>query len=216
MITIERKTDFVALAAFLLALVSCVTQCVSSMRGARVAVLGPDRVVLYSDVAPGGQPIVRIGAPLAYANTAEQSYGAILARETVILSVGGVTTQQVWNSFGTLGRANGQETVTSSAPATPQTISGQSVSSHVTLFAPLLHECSPRDPACTPTSDYVTPKTLSHQLQLQRPIHLQFESHFFGGDIKRYACDVAVTIETVQRWLSTGIMYVRCQERRLY
>jgi hypothetical protein len=211
MIKIRQETDVVALSAFLLAAFAAVAQVVAWSRGPRISFLGPDRVALYSDLAPNGQPIIRVAAPLAYANTANPEYAAILFRETVVLTVGQIRTEQVWNAFGMLGRANGRLTVTSNGLAAIQTLSGQSATSHLTLFAPLIRECRP-GPACSPNVDYVSPEAFLRAIHPGDRVHLHFEGAFFREKTQTYDCDAVMTQDTLQQWSANGSAYVRCHE----
>lgn len=207
MIRIQRETDVVALAALALALLTGLAQLAAWTQGSRIVFLSPEKVALVGDTASNGQPIVRIVAPLAYANTAEQAYAGILLREKAKVAVGRVASSQEWNAFGRIVRGG----AASEAVATPQTLSGQSALSHVTLFAPAPRSCAQGEQACDTIPDYVTPAALAHELRPGRSIRFEFSADFYGGKTRVAACEVPVTDQLVQHWAREPFLFARCR-----
>ncbi len=214
MIKLKDEIDPVSLIALILAAFSAVSQLVAWSRGPKVSVFGPDRVALFTDVAPNGSLIIRVAAPLSYANTAPQSYSAILKKERVTVSVGTITTSQTWNSFGSITKQVNGFAVVAKDLATPQPVAGQSASSHLTIFAPLTRLCEQTHPTCNPQADYVSPSSFGKYLRPGIHIHFAFVSEFLRRKAQHYKCDVVASTSMVAQWRAaqSPSMYGICRE----
>lgn len=209
MLTIKREADVISLCALTLAIITALAQLAQWTRGPEVEFLGPDRVVLYQDSA-NGVPIIRVAAPLSFANIASQSYSAILARETVSLRVGNRTSEQVWNAFGQIQQRPEGLGVAGNSLVAPQTVSGQSAVSHFTLFAPLPKPCEPGQVGCSATENYIDPAAIL-QLKAGDTIRLRFTGHFFKEEARQFDCQVRVTDAMLKRWAARPITYELCR-----
>lgn len=197
--TFSKDIDFVALCAFLLALLSALTQLDSWVRGPRIAFLGPDRIALFVDTAPDGKPVVRVAAPLSYVNTAEPSYAAVLAKERVTLEASGAESHQTGNSFGSFPVVDGKITVRPDTPAVPVGLAGQSAISHITLFGPV-QRVRDAAPNCDADADYLSPDRLSPAMKPGGVLHLSFDSEFFGAPAQHFKCDVRINADVAKAW----------------
>jgi len=212
MIEIDRKTDIIALSAFVLALLSGASQLLAWTVGPQIAFVGPDRVALYADVAPNGDQIIRIAAPLTFVNSAQPAYSAVLVKETARMTIGDMTSFQIWNAFGQLGRGpSGSLTVKSTAIATPQPIAGQSAVSHMTLFTPIAVRCKPDDQGCRPVQDYVAPAQLADHIKPGAEIRFDFEGETFDHGVERYSCKILVSQSFAARFKRELSGYATCQ-----
>ena len=104
-IEVDKKTDILALAAFLLSIAAIISQVTIFLlvvfRGAVVTLFPPDQVLLKADALErGGKKYVRIGGRMAYTNTGAPGYNAVIKREVVKVDLGsGATFQHKWQNF---------------------------------------------------------------------------------------------------------------------
>lgn len=209
MLRIEPKTDVIALAAFVLAFGATAAQFIAWSRGPNVFLLGPERVALYYQQTDDGR-IVRIAAPLAYANTAAQSYAAVLSGERVTMTLGPLSSRQDWNAFGAIARPGNSLQVSQTSLVTPRPVSGQSAVSHITLFTPVPRPCD-GEKGCKPRADFLTVESVTPHLVEGSRIGFEFESSFFRDEPERYSCEVSVTKAVVDRWRREQSLYATCR-----
>lgn len=207
-VKIQWKPDAVALAALILSIIAAVSQFYSWARGPNVKLIVPDRVALYSDVAPDGSIFVRVAAHMSYANIAQAPYGNLVLKERAQLRVGRLTSQQQWNAFGTITRGG----VTMTELAAPQPLPGQSAVSHFTLFTPITVMCPEGANDCKPKQHYFEFGYLAQQVRTADRLHLQFEIELIEGRRLRTACYVPLSLETRRELVKvrSSYSYLRC------
>jgi hypothetical protein len=74
---------------------------------------------------------------MSYTNTASAQYSAIVKEERVTMTVGDISSQQVWASFGRLNREEDTFQPQIFADAAPMPVPGGGAVSHTTLFTAL-------------------------------------------------------------------------------
>lgn len=167
-------------------------QLVAWARGPEVQLIPIERVALYADVAGDQARVVRIAAPISYANVASQSFGALVLKETAYLSVGRLHSEQQWNAFGTIAKKGDAIAVQSAEMALPVPLAGQASASHLTLFAPLRKRCENTDHNCNPTANYISPEELARALATTRDIRFVFKITLSDGSELTTSCGVTV------------------------
>ena len=86
-IEIERRTDILAFAAFIISIGSLLAQFVNLIRGPDVILVGPKIVTLYSSQGGDGKEYLRLMAGLTYLNNGSPGYNDILKSERAFLSM---------------------------------------------------------------------------------------------------------------------------------
>jgi hypothetical protein len=86
-IEVERKTDILAMAAFLISVGSIVGQVALLLRGAEVAVDGPRQVILFFESTLGSRKYLNAISTQIYVNNGSPGYDDILKSES--LTIGG-------------------------------------------------------------------------------------------------------------------------------
>jgi hypothetical protein len=207
---LKQEIEPIALAALLLSLLAVAAQLVAYMRGPDIRMLPPATVALYVDQAPEGMPIVRVAAPISYANLAQPPFGALVTSERMKFAVGSLESEQQWNAFGSIGLVGGNQTVTSTAPALPQALPAQSFVSHFTLFTPIRRDCT--GPGCNPTADYVSPDQLLAAGATADRIRFEYSIETIDGDTVTASCDLKLHVLAKQRLavLRKSALYARC------
>jgi hypothetical protein len=171
---LDWKLDPVAIAALFLSLGAVGAGLAAWLRGPAIRLIPPERVALYGDTSPSGGVIVRIAAPMSYANIAQAPYGSLVVNEQATLSVGNIRSKQEWNAFGEIKRGSVQST----GVVVPQSLPGQSAVSHVTLFTPL------------PGPDYISPEKLFHGAAFVPDLRFQFQIAMIDGSKLMKSCSV--------------------------
>lgn len=190
-IQVDWKLDPLALVALVLSFGAAIAQLWAWWGGSSVRFLTPDRVALYSDVAPDGSIIVRVAAHMSYANVAQGPYGDLVTNESLQLRVGSLTTTQQWNALGTITRDGPKMTEL----AAPQPLPGQSAATHFTLFSPMKWECSEEVYDCDPKRDYLPPELFVSRLGSADKLQLRFTITTIDGDTLAASCHVPLTEE---------------------
>ena len=201
-IRIDKKTDIVALTAFLLALFATLFQVKDWLQGPEIEFYAPDRVVIYSYKQSNGIPIIRIAAPMSYTNAASSQYSAAVRSESVTMMVGSLISKQDWISFGRLARDITGFSPQITADASPVPIPGGSAVSHSTLFGPFEVDCSAPSAKndCKPNENYISVGSLSVALGEAHEVKFEFLAKIYGFKALRQACSVNVTQAVIEQW----------------
>lgn len=207
----EWKLDPIAVSAFLLSLFAALAQLFAWWNGSSIRLITPDRVALYTVEAPDGSTVVRIAAPMAYANVAQGPYGDLVTVERASLSVGNVETRQRWNAFGTISADGIEQT----GPATPQSLPGQSAVSHFTLFTPVPVDCVNYSKDCNPTEDYLTLQRFTDQIRSASKLQFRFGVDLIGGGTRVTTCQVPLSglVRKELAELGKTFTYAMCRSR---
>ena len=99
MIEIERKTDILALAAFLIALGGVLVQVIGFFRGSELELFSPYHVLVHYEDPKDCESLVRFSAVMAYTNTGQVGYNGIVQRELLKYTIGSQSYVQVWQKF---------------------------------------------------------------------------------------------------------------------
>lgn len=146
---LDRKTDIIALAAFMLALGGIVFQVYGFLRGARVTLFPPGQVTImcYSYIAGDctsntpGEKYVRFATRMAYVNTGELPYNSIIKSEAISFNLSGQTYKQEWQEFRSFTAVGAKLQSKDEGIARPLPITGGSSLAHETYFAPHIQRC---------------------------------------------------------------------------
>src|SRR5262245_59350604 len=99
-IQIERKTDILAFAAFLLSLSSIAYQGASMLRGARVTLLAPRQVTIYlRQFGHESEDYLTFLTSMEYVNSGPPGMNDVVAEESVSFTLAGRSYTHVWHQF---------------------------------------------------------------------------------------------------------------------
>jgi len=138
-IHIERKTDILAFAAFLIALSGVFLQVSSFFRGPVVRIFSPPQILIRkADPFPSGRVPVRFAALVAYVNDGDAGYNATIRRELLHYELESQTYTQEWQEFIASDlAADGKLQMNPKGVAQPMVLNAGSSMSHETYFTPL-------------------------------------------------------------------------------
>lgn len=191
---VERKTNLLAAAAFVMALIAAVSQFYYFWVGARVTFFPPEQVVLVMHELPDGRKIFRIGARMAYVNTGRPGYNATLRRESVSFSLGGKTYDYGWQSERRFSEDGGELKSQYVAEARPIPIGAGSSVSREIFFAPWPERCRPGQANCDRDGQFIFDTDAIHHLWALKTLRLTFSGVLYGEtDPMSAACTVDIT-----------------------
>ncbi|WP_375589009.1 hypothetical protein ABWH89_18950 [Hoeflea alexandrii] len=138
-IQIERKTDILALSAFLLSAGGIATQAGLFLyvfwRGPVVEMFPPERILIRAnDLNRLEDTWVRIGSRMAYTNSGSVGYNTVLRKEIIKLEIDGKIYRQSWQSFETFDYVDDTLVSVKSEPANPIPVVAGSALAHDTYF----------------------------------------------------------------------------------
>lgn len=179
---VERRTDLLAAAAFLMALASAIAQLYYSWIGAKVELFAPEQVTLILHDYGSGQHYLRIGARMAYVNAGRPGYNATVRREAVKFNLTGRTYEQVWQSEHQFSQLGNRLTDKYLAEARPFPINAGSSVSREVYFAPHQVRCSTKETTCDPDTQYLDAKSAIDAVSSLKTLRVTFLSWVFGED----------------------------------
>lgn len=209
-LSIQRKTDVLALTAFVISLLTGAAQLIDWVKGPQITLYPPERVVIYTYLQSGGTATVRIAAPMSYTNTAPAQYAATIKAESVDMQVGHVLSHQKWLSFAQLRRDGSRFDPQLISDASPFPIPGGSSVSHSTLFSPFPSDCASGQQACARFSQYISENDFTKSLDADR-IDLTFTSEVYGGSVQSVDCYVELDEAVKTLWLANGAVTALCR-----
>jgi hypothetical protein len=149
-IEIERKTDILALAAFILSITAALVQLSAFVLGPDVVLVPPEQVTILC-VQHAGVEQAHFSTTFAYVNKGELGYNAAVAAERLKVNLKGRSLDYRWANLETLYVARGTQDADATLcerpaaaklaranvqPAAPFAINAGSAVSHETTFAP--------------------------------------------------------------------------------
>jgi hypothetical protein len=134
---ISRRTDILALAAFLISLSGLLYQVSMFVRGPVVTLYPPQQVLIFADTpSPGSEAIVRFNARMTYVNTGEVGHNVVVKKERLTFKLGDEKLLQEWESFTTAVPRGSELTWNKQDDAHPVPVNAKSSESHQTSFTP--------------------------------------------------------------------------------
>ena len=144
---VGRKTEIIALVAFVLSVSGVLWQVYTYTRGAVVRLFPTEQIVITATDALGrsyaGQDsLLSLIATMAYVNDGETGQNAIVRREYISMSLGQRNIEHRWYEFGSSDIESGTLKFKRDSEARPFPAVAASATSHETLFAPWAIDCT--------------------------------------------------------------------------
>lgn len=206
---LELRTDFLALAAFLMALVSALYQLSGYLRGDQVTLHPPPQVTITFSDYGGGQRYLRLGARMAYSNSGHVGYNAVLAEERVHFSFDEVQYLQYWQAFQTFDSIGDKLVPHFQSDAHPVPVMAGSAKSHETFFAAQPERCR-KGQSCDPWVHLIRRGPFLKGIQNSSTLEFIFEASLVGGGELSVACEIDVTDDLRRNLVQKGWDAPRC------
>ena len=219
-IQVDKKTDVLALSAFLLSVAGIISQLlilsVVTLRGTAVSLFNPDQVLFKADAfEKDGERYLRIGARMAYTNSGATGYTAVIKRETVTMDFGsGFAVRQQWQSFETFDIVDQKLTSIERKPANPMPIEAGSAESHDTYFVPFREWCDQGAKECDEWRNYLSWSGFLDKTKNTEQLVLKFAGEVYGDEPVHASCTVRVDRNFTERVTKNGWYAPSCREKR--
>jgi hypothetical protein len=132
---LDRKTDILALAAFVLSVSGLIYQGILAIKKPDILQFPPDQIVFYSDKS-SGIDYLQVGAQLVYVNNGKGDRNAVLKAERMFFDLGGKSYELKWQNFVSYSSNGPKLDFGDPEPAIPSVIKSGEGTSHETHFAP--------------------------------------------------------------------------------
>jgi len=185
-IEIERKTDILAFAAFIISVSSLVAQGVNLVRGPEILLEPPKQVLLRGESYPDQRVYTRIAATLVYLNKGSPGYDDIVREETAIIEVGDTRFTLHGQDYVSTGVREGGFYLDKKSDADPVQIASGSVVTHENYFAPWPEK------GATPSQNYIEFTRFLALLAKETEVNITFISKTFGGTVNEQQCTLRV------------------------
>jgi hypothetical protein len=157
---VGRKTEIIALVAFVLSVSGVLWQVFNFTRGAVVQLFPSDQIVVTAVNRIGrnysGQDnLLALIASMSYANDGEVGHNAIIRREYISLSFGGRQVEHRWYEFGSSDVQEANVFFKRESDARPFPVIAGSAASHETLFTAWEVDCDGKENNCDPATNFV-------------------------------------------------------------
>lgn len=191
-IQIEKKTDILAFAAFVISVGTLVAQLVNLVRGPDIVLDGPKIVTLYSSPGGDGKHYIRLAARFTYLNNGSPGYDDFLKSESATILVDGASIELEAKDFVELSSHGKVMMRKRLNDATPVALKSGEVVSHETEFVPFPSRNSSNE-------NFVSRAEFIDKLQSATDLIIRFTVHTYGGQTLSRHCSLKPF--TVLTWL---------------
>lgn len=158
-IQIERKTDILAFAAFLISLGSVFYQLQVYLEGPDVVAFPPNQILLTTAAHEKGQPddpagqYLRVIARMAYVNNGQAGFNAVILNEQVSFELEGRDIEMRSQKYVSTWSESTEFVIEVLGPVRPHSIAGGNTFANEVVFAPRSVQC--QQPGCDRAVNYV-------------------------------------------------------------
>lgn len=220
---VERKTDVLALTAFLISATTITINIWALARGPEVRVVNPGSYVLFENVCYEA-PFIQFVFNLSYINAASKDFSDTLLEEYAVIRISGDTygfssefigETSSSSKFDTLenvdcGRLIGNEVaalpgmvVRQISEPHPVQLQGASGFGHTVVFTPYQKLCSEKKVSCDSSEINLTVEKIVNELTTNEKIVVFLFSRFAVDGLKLAKCEIKTNAPLVE-WLPEG------------
>lgn len=209
---IGRKTEILALAAFLLSVSGVVWQVNNYMRGAVIRLFPSEQVTLSSSRYlgrdyPGEPDQLRLIATLSYVNEGDAGQNGTIRGERIRFAFGGRTYEHRGYQFVSSDVENGKPVARREGEARPFPVTAGSSLSHETLFTPWEVECPPQANDCKPALEFLEWDAFIEAVARSRYVDVATVAQILGGKPIEAHCriglrDWEIQVLRKEKWLT--------------
>lgn len=181
-IEVERKTDILAFAAFVISIGSLVAQTINLIKGPEFIFEKPRQVLITSHLYPDGHAYTRISSKLVYLNKGSPGYDDITKTEEATIYVGEKKIRLVGQEYVDTSVKGKDVIITKISDADPVQVKSGGVVVHETYFAPWPEKEGEL------TSNFVEFNKFVSWLKGRETIRVEFKTETFEGGVKTQTC----------------------------
>ena len=211
LILVERKTDILALAAFLVALASSIYQISSYLQGPEIRLFPPDQIMFEKREGPGEKQLLGIVAPMNYVNTGGAGYNGIVRREVIRFNLEATPYKYIWQEFGKSTSTGKKLKFESLGEAQPFSVSGGSSISHETRFGPYRPRCKDLDRDCL-NKNFLTVESFFDAIKRMKQLKIEFAAQIYSDKETCVSCVIDIDPSLWSYLADPGWVTVSCWE----
>ena len=186
-IEVERKTDILALAAFVISISSIFAQTINLLQGPDVVLENPKQILFKSEAYSDGVEYLRISANLVYLNKGSPGYDDIIKGEEAFVRIGDVTFSLAAQDYVKSTNNNEVLTIEIISAADPVQVKSGGIESHETYFAPW--PCGEHNES----KNYISFSTFLSLIKNQDYIFVTVRSSTYDGEKLKTVCKLKVS-----------------------
>src|SRR6266404_2998770 len=209
---VARRTEIIALVAFVLSVSGVLWQVFSYTRGAVVQLFPSDQIVstaanIIGRNYSGQDNLLALIANMSYVNDGDVGHNAIIRREFIALSFGSRDVEHRWYEFGSSDVQDGKFVFKRESEARPFPVNAGSAVSHETLFAAWEIDCENGEKNCEPGKNFVKWDDFLNAIRTNNRLLIVTKANIFPTKIVTASCEVRLRdweikfLETEQ-WLA--------------
>jgi hypothetical protein len=211
---VARKTEILALAAFVLSMSGVLLQVIVFARGAVVTLFATDQIVMTATDKLGrnytGQDnLLALIATMAYTNDGDTGHNAVVRREYLTFSLGDRHIEHRWYEFGSSDVQDGSLIFKRESEARPFPINAGSAVSHETLFTAWEIDCEGLAKGCDPAGNFVKWDDFLKIVRNKNVLSFATRAEIYPSKSVTAACvvrlrDWEIDVLERQKWLSAA------------
>ena len=214
---IARKTEIIALAAFVLSISGVLWQLFSYARGASVTLFPSDQIVItsmeklgrnYADQAN----YLAVIATMSYVNQGDAGHNAIVRREAVRFTLNGRQIEHRWYEFGSSDIKDGQLAFDRKGEARPFPVNAGSAQGHETLVAAWLVDCDKAPAGCDEGANFVKWDDFIAALQTSRELSFTTRADIYEASPVSATCVVRLRDWEIKKLVADKWLAVVCSD----
>jgi hypothetical protein len=221
---VARKTEVLALAAFVISISGLSWQVFNYTRGAVVRLFPSDQIVLTSTDALGhryaGQVnLLDLIATMSYVNDGDTGHNAIVRRELIRFTLAGRRVEHRWYDFVSSDVVNGKMVPNRLSEARPFAVNAGSAASHETLFTAWEIDCPADDKACDAGVNFVPWDDFLKAIKTSKTIEITTQAEVYSGGTLSASCvirlrDWEVAFLEKEQWIAVTCSQASAQSQR--
>lgn len=212
---IERKTDVLALTAFLISVLTAVYQLGIFVLGPRATLMQPSTLMLYRFGSDNESSYLSAVASMSIANTSNASEPLLVRMETATLTVGKRRVVLHWHGQPDSPIAVGASKFEAIKAIGPFIVDTKKIQSSLVIFAPQTTACG-ADTACDVNQNYVAWRAFLGEVRslihTDTPtLTIELTAEFSNHKTVTAACTIPIHADQLRLLSTVGHVTERCQ-----
>jgi hypothetical protein len=220
---IGRKTEIIALIAFVLSVSGLLLQILSNWRGAVVNLFPTDQLVITSTDKlgrnyAGKENMLAVMATMSYVNSGNVGHNAIIRRESITLSLADREVEHRWYEFGSSDVKNGVLVFDRKSEAHPIPVNAASAESHETLFTAWEIDCENATAPCDIGKNFMNWADFLGAIKAKKQISVTISANVYQSNRASASCvvrlrDWEIQALEAQQWLAPACTEISADGR---
>jgi hypothetical protein len=213
---ISKKIELLALAAFIIATVTLISQIRGCIEGPDVVLFPPDQIFIMKDSSyTDGKARVRFGATMVYVNKGQKGYNGIVKFEKIRFRIKNKAYENFWERFGEFDGEPGKIEFKNPRSVKPFSVAAGGTASHQTYFIAWPQRCPSDHPEpCNPLENHTLWDDFVEELNSrvgrgEKEYTFEFKTEVYNESDISTSCSISInekivkTIEFYQEYSPT-------------